>query len=386
MATKLLTSAARCSSRARGGRVCFLRWSATLSLAILLAGCQLGQSATNNNPPCGPTDSCPSNGSWNYALGPKPVPTAGAVNASGSLVFPRRNALLALDIQSRSVSTLVEFARNASLSTPAPSHDQKQVALTVYTPSSDPKDLGGADLYVVDVTDGANRMLVDHGASGVWLSEPSWSPDGLTLYFTRRAAIMEGDRYRGERVSVERINTDGSGQETVVQNASSPSASADGRYLAYLAPVGGAESAKLWVATFDGQPPREVVVGAQFTQLGSPRFSPRGTQLVFTAVGGPPNTPVGTPTRLGQFQDLFSPPVAYAHGIPWDLWMVNPDGTGLIRLTDVGEDSPFPTWAPDGSAIAFSGENGLYLVDLATGATTIVAQEPAAAVVWVSLA
>jgi len=37
----------------------------------------------------------------------------------------------------------------------------------------------------------------------------------------------------------------------------------------------------------------------------------------------------------------------------WDLWVVNTDGTGQLRLTQNSEGGRYPSWSPDGSRIAF---------------------------------
>jgi len=358
------------------------------AIAVLaLAACQgpapaaPGGAQSGQNPLCHLLNAC---GQPPVALGPKAVPMAGAVEATGALLYPRRNALVAFDLQSRQSTPIATFAANASLSTPATSPDRSRVALTVYTPSTDPKDLGGADLYVVDVASGEQRLLLPHDGSGVWLSEPAWSADGQTIYYTKRATILENGKYRGEAVSVERVGADGGTSEAVAQNASSPTLSADGRYLAYLSPVGGTEPARLWVATIDGADPRQLV-GPGFTQIAFPRFAPTGTQLVFAGVGGPARGHA-PPSGGSSLARILGPAIAEAHGIPWDLWIVNADGSGLTRITDVGEDSPVPAWSPDGSYIAFSGEIGLYLVQPATRETSMLAQEPASGVVWVPVA
>lgn len=56
---------------------------------------------------------------------------------------------------------------------------------------------------------------------------------------------------------------------------------------------------------------------------------------------------------------------AVAHAIPWDLWIVGVDGTALTRLTFLNENVPAPAWSPDGRWIAFTGEYGLYLLEVA---------------------
>jgi Tol biopolymer transport system component len=61
--------------------------------------------------------------------------------------------------------------------------------------------------------------------------------------------------------------------------------------------------------------------------------------------------------------------------VPWELWVVNADGTGLRRLTDIREDNPFPAWSPDGRWIALKGEIGLYLIDADGKQTRRLAQE-----------
>jgi len=49
--------------------------------------------------------------------------------------------------------------------------------------------------------------------------------------------------------------------------------------------------------------------------------------------------------------------VAHAHGVPWDIWVVRPDGSDLRRVTYFYDDDPSAAWSPDGQWLAvFSGE------------------------------
>ena len=62
----------------------------------------------------------------------------------------------------------------------------------------------------------------------------------------------------------------------------------------------------------------------------------------------------------------LGPTVAAAHGLPWDLWEIRLDGSGLRRLTNLAEDDPSLAWSPDGRWLAFQGGSGVYIVDVAT--------------------
>jgi Tol biopolymer transport system component len=54
--------------------------------------------------------------------------------------------------------------------------------------------------------------------------------------------------------------------------------------------------------------------------------------------------------------------------LPWDLWEIRLDGSGLRRLTDLSEDDPSVAWSPDGRWLAFQGGSGVYVIDVASTA------------------
>jgi dipeptidyl aminopeptidase/acylaminoacyl peptidase len=89
--------------------------------------------------------------------------------------------------------------------------------------------------------------------------------------------------------------------------------------------------------------------------------------LVFSAVS--PFTPVPTvtplPRRAAGWVDTAEAAVE-RHGLPMDLFAVGTDGTGLTRLTTVGEDSPQATWSPDGKRIAIVSGGGTYVLPVGT--------------------
>jgi Tol biopolymer transport system component len=52
---------------------------------------------------------------------------------------------------------------------------------------------------------------------------------------------------------------------------------------------------------------------------------------------------------------------------PWDIYTINPDGSGLTRLTDDGNWKQQLGWSPDGSKIVFSGIEQPALTESASG-------------------
>jgi hypothetical protein len=70
---------------------------------------------------------------------------------------------------------------------------------------------------------------------------------------------------------------------------------------------------------------------------------------------------------------LFGPAVAYAHGIPWDPWIVNADGSGLHRVAETGADEPSVSWSPDAQQLFVYSGTGSYIVDAVSGEVTPLA-------------
>jgi len=119
--------------------------------------------------------------------------------------------------------------------------------------------------------------------------------------------------------------------------------SPDGKWLAYdsdrdqtravyVAPVGGHDAIK--------------VSGEGYAAI--PRWSPDGSKLAF--INAEPRRP-----RV------------------WNVWVANPDGTGLTRVSDhaVGE-AWGPSWFPGGTRLAYSVEDRLVIADLTLGTTRVI--------------
>jgi Tol biopolymer transport system component len=199
----------------------------------------------------------------------------------------------------------------------------------------------------------------------VSFTEPVWTPDGASLVYT--AIIKVPDSRYGETTNqIERVSASGGERLLLVDDGFSPTVSRDGRQIAFLrAPAGAIDSdVTLWLADADGRNQRAVLDDRRFVSLAFPRFSPDGRRVAFAAVGGP----AAIRREIGGVLPFLRPNVAAAHGLPWDLWEIGVDGTGLRRLTELAEDDPSVAYSPDGRWLAFQGGTGVYVIDLTTTA------------------
>ncbi|HEY0605592.1 MAG TPA: hypothetical protein VGD58_21900 [Herpetosiphonaceae bacterium] len=306
---------------------------------------------------------------------PIALPLSGAVKeAPGKLLFDRTDAWWTYEPGTEQKQEVFGFPEQSFPSTPALSPDGTMVAFSVFSFGKGPDDPAyGTDLYLMKADGSDPQVFLAHEAAAETLTDPAWSHDGRMLYFTRRSP--QGD-YR-----IERIGLDKSDRQVIVESAQSPTLSADGQYLAYINFGDPSQSSQLVIANPEGGSARPLLKDLGFLSVGVPRFAPSGNQMVFAAV--PENAP--SPSAQAQRPGLFDwarPRAARAHGVPWDLWLINPDGSGLRQLTHLQEDYPIPSWSPDGAWIGFKGELGLYVVDLAEGKVRRVAEDTSASIAW----
>jgi Tol biopolymer transport system component len=214
-----------------------------------------------------------------------------------------------------------------------------------------------AELYLTDLK-AEPRLLLERDRPGTTVEAPVWAPDGTALYFGYSAIENQRVVRRVERLDV------ATGTRTVVADGAFPAVSPDGGTLALIRSDRNGDNLVLTQA--DGRDARVLIPSGRFTALATPRFAPGGRTLAVPismnsgqAVEPSSNRPFG----------LLAPSVAYAHGDPWDVYLVDLVGGEPRRLTRMLEDEISIAWSPDGSQIAVYGSRGLYLVD-ADGRTT----------------
>jgi hypothetical protein len=224
----------------------------------------------------------------------------------------------------------------------------------------------GADLLRIDLATGETAPLLSRAEPSESLHAPAWWPDHTTLVFERQDLYGQPIGPPGQEVPrypsrIERVQADGTGREVLLPEGRQPAPSPDGSRLVFARTTGLGASLLAWNVV-DGNVDVLVPEGT-FADLAYPSVSPLGDVVAFVAPqSGVVASPGGLLTRL------FEPAVAHAHGIPWDPWVVNVDGSGLRRVAETAGDEPSVSWAPDASALFVYSGTGSYVVDVASGA------------------
>jgi Tol biopolymer transport system component len=228
----------------------------------------------------------------------------------------------------------------------------------------------GSDLYVAD-DGGANaHAVLKHQKIGEQFESPTWLPSGQQLIYSYfYTEYDDKGNYKGQTYEGRQLDLASGASTTIGSNLNGTNLCKDGSLLAYMNfDQVNVDSYGIWVSSPDGQNARAVVTGttnptANFQAYFAPILSPDCKRIVFAAVGGTLGSrPAGPTSPLARLLDLFAPAKAEAHGPPWDLWVVNVDGTGLQRITHLNEDLPYAQWSSDGSYLLFIGTTGLYQV------------------------
>jgi mono/diheme cytochrome c family protein/Tol biopolymer transport system component len=281
------------------------------------------------------------------------------------LVFARSGNIWHSDGSGAEPRQITQFSHKEYAGQPVYAPGTGRVAFVTISPPpiSSTSFLPSSALHTMNLDGGDRQLIWQSDESSIQL--PSWTPDGTALYVMHNGKQQENEDSDDLRPQVVRIDVATGTRQTIIEDALDPSISADGRQLAYLRLNNDDYTMSLMVADPDGSGAREVMSNAMFDGFFAPRFSPDGQTLIFAAIGGPETNEQGFPiaaqrSLLDGVLALFGPPVAEAHGVPWDVWRVNVDGTGLQRLTKFYEDLPMAIFSPDGSEVVIMGYGGIY--------------------------
>ncbi len=171
---------------------------------------------------------------------------------------------------------------------------------------------GNRSLVAMDTYGGNQRRLTNFGEDGL----PSFSPNGQTVVFS---SAREPDR----KGRIYQVNVDG-GPDWQLKLGTDP---IFGEYPAWLS---------------NGQ----IAYKSDFPQQGI---------VVMNADGAAPRLLVGDGSATAPAGSPDSQRMAFMSKRDgnWEVYRVNLDGSGLVRLTNNGANDGLPAWSPDGKSIAF---------------------------------
>lgn len=179
------------------------------------------------------------------------------------------------------------------------------------------RDEGNGEIYVMR-DDGTNVRRLTFNS--VVDASPVLSPNGAKILFRREL--------NPDNVFV--MNVDGSGQAGLAPGKRAEW-SPDGARIALLA-----ES--LAVMNADATGKRTIGVGASYGA-----WSPDGSRIAYVSTG-----------LAGQVVN--------------DIYTIDPDGDGPLRVTTDGSPKNSLSWSPDGTKLVFGGPQGIHVIPVAGGA------------------
>ncbi len=280
------------------------------------------------------------------------------------IAFAKRgDGIFVVGATGESARRLTRFGSN-----PAWSPDGKQIVFGT-EPVVTPYDVVGVGVLFVVNAAGGEPQALDSLRPGDGY-QPAWSPSGRRIaYWSAAGGVRD----------LETIPAAGGARVKVTDDPAldwAPVWSPDERYLYFASDRGGAMG--IWRIAIDGSSGRpaggpEPVASGVDVAMDSPHLSSDGTALLFrskiesvnpAAIGFDPATGrAGAVTLLQHRTGILAPGDVSPDG-QWvvlvsvpdrrqDIFLMHPDGSGLVRLTDDEPRDWFPRFTPDGGALSF---------------------------------
>ncbi len=186
-------------------------------------------------------------------------------------------------------------------------------------------ELSWDDLYTVDEQGGNLKRLTTVGRVGA----ARYSPDGKRIVFDRVETYKPA-----YNTDIYVMNADGSAMKNITNSSDflewSPDWSPDGTRIVYSGRLNIDQKSQLYVMDSDGNN-RSLLTDINNTNL-DPAWSPDGKKIAFVSYFG------GYGDRRWNQADIY---------------VINADGSNLVRLTNLGDHFCLPVWAPSGQELVY---------------------------------
>lgn len=217
----------------------------------------------------------------------------------------------------------------------------------------------GADIYLLPRAGGEPREVVHHAKPGQFLGAPIFVDGNSRLLYSSRGLDDTGQ----PELHIASVDLKSGASKIIIELASEPSISTDGRELVFVSYAGDYSGAILATTNLDGSNRRTVIpASANLEGIISPVFSPDGKRIAFAAM---------QKYTIVHSEGMGS---TRAHPSTHDIWVVNRDGSQLRTFADLAEINPSLTWSGDGRWLYVLGQSGIWQIEAAGKDVTRVGQ------------
>lgn len=327
--------------------------------ALLLAACA---AQTPAEPPAGIIDNAPAVNTLD-GLAPLPVPDGLSGTVTLGVMLGGSFQIADIDMPSGTVTVRHITEGDAWFNGLAVS-PQGQVMVAFAPPPERGMQLGLSGLYTLNADGTLETWLARDTGTFESFLHPNWTPEDALVYARYRTLDDGSQPYM---FSVERRTTPQDEAVTLVENAATPAVSPDGEWLAMLRFEPNAGNNALLLANADGSDLRELLPEAEYPIVDAPAFSADSQWVYFTL----PETGAARNER-NWWDDLFGVRTAYAHNLPANWWRVPVTGGAPQQVSFDVFTQLNGALSPDGGWLLSASDQGLFLVDLASGQVTFI--------------